>query len=57
MRIEIEINKGLFSYVFIKNNKQVNWEDLSQLEQIVICNGFANGCDLFSKNIKKPDEK
>ena len=56
MKITIEIKDGLAGYQFKDdNNKVVQFENLSRVEQIRILNSFANGYELFIKCLKEED--
>ena len=53
MKAIIEINEsGLCSLDLKKGKKQINWEELTRVEQIRIVNSLSNFHDLFSKFIK-----
>lgn len=56
MKVIIEINEsGLASLDLKKGKKQINWEELTRVEQIRMVNSLSNFHELFSKFIK-PEE-
>lgn len=56
MKAIIEINEtGLASLDLKKEKKQINWEELTRVEQIRIVNSLSKFHELFSKFIK-PEE-
>ena len=56
MKAIIEINEsGLCSLDFKKEKKQINWDELTRVEQIRIVNSLSKFHELFSKFIK-PEE-
>jgi len=56
MKVIIEINEsGLASLDLKKGKKQINWEELTRVEQIRMVNSLSNFHELFSKCIK-PEE-
>lgn len=52
-KVEIEFTDNLCGYSFIKEGKQVQWEELSQKEQISVLNSFAQGYKLFERFLKE----
>ena len=53
MKAIIEINEnGLCSLDFKKGKKQINWDELTRVEQIRIVNSLSKFHELFSKFIK-----
>lgn len=56
LKVTIEIS-DLAGCTIEKENKSVQFEDLSRKEQIIVCNSFVQFYQLFSKVIKNEDEK
>lgn len=56
LKVTIEIS-DLAGCAIEKDNKVIQFEDLSRKEQIIVCNSFVQFYQLFSKVIKNEDEK
>ena len=58
MKAIIEINEsGLCSLDLKKGKKQINWDELTRVEQIRIVNSLSKFHDLFSKFIKHEENE
>lgn len=52
MTLKIDIDDNLLSFTILKDNKNLDWDELDKLEQIKMISAICNAYEYFSKIYK-----